>query len=64
MADGDRHLHRHRPLHALNTVVSCASFQIVHRALAAMLGSLAALAALAVIGDVSCDIHVKGHLWI
>lgn len=29
-----------------------------------MLGSLAALAALAVIGDVSCDIHVEGHLWI
>lgn len=29
------------------------NFQIVHRTLAAMLGSLAALAALAVIGDVS-----------
>lgn len=28
-------------------------FQIVHRTLAAMLGSLAALAALAIIGDVS-----------
>ena len=37
-----------------NAVISCASFQIVHRTLAAMLGSLAALAALAVIGDVSC----------
>lgn len=32
------------------------NFQIVHRTLAAMLGSLAALAALAVIGDVSVSI--------
>lgn len=31
----------------------CLNFQIVHRTLAAMLGSLAALAALAIIGDVS-----------
>lgn len=33
--------------------ISSVSFQIVHRTLAAMLGSLAALAALAVTGDVS-----------
>lgn len=29
--------------------------QIVHRTLAAMLGSLAALAALAIVGEVSCQ---------
>lgn len=34
-------------------LVNLLNFQIVHRTLAAMLGSLAALAALAVIGDVS-----------
>lgn len=34
-------------------MVNFLNFQIVHRTLAAMLGSLAALAALAVIGDVS-----------
>lgn len=34
-------------------VLLAATFQIVHRTLAAMLGSLAALAALAIIGDVS-----------
>lgn len=34
-------------------MVNLLIFQIVHRTLAAMLGSLAALAALAVIGDVS-----------
>lgn len=39
-----------------NEIISCVPFQIVHRTLAAMLGSLAALAALAVIGDVSCNI--------
>uniref|UniRef100_A0A2K6TBP3 OCA2 melanosomal transmembrane protein n=1 Tax=Saimiri boliviensis boliviensis TaxID=39432 RepID=A0A2K6TBP3_SAIBB len=38
-----------------HAVTSCASFQIVHRTLAAMLGSLAALAALAVIGDTFQD---------
>ena len=34
-------------------------FQVVHRTLAAMLGSLAALAALAVIGDVSLYLIFK-----
>ncbi len=40
---------------ALNKMclVNLLNFQIVHRTLAAMLGSLAALAALAIIGDVS-----------
>lgn len=35
------------------SVVNVLSFQIVHRTLAAMLGSLAALAALSIIGNVS-----------
>ena len=39
-----------------NKIISYVPFQIVHRTLAAMLGSLVALAALAVIGDVSCNI--------
>lgn len=44
----------------LSPVSSRISFQIVHRALAAMLGSLVALAALAVMGDVSWTHRGKG----
>ena len=42
-----------------NTVISHLSFQIVHRTLAAMLGSLAALAVLAVTGEVSSGQNVR-----
>lgn len=38
---------------ALKFLFNILYFQIVHRTLAAMLGSLAALAALAIVGDVS-----------
>lgn len=36
--------------------------QIVHRTLAAMLGSLAALAALATVGEVSCQTVISAHI--
>lgn len=44
----------------VNTCFLCLPFQIVHRTLAAMLGALAALAALAVVGDVSCHVWFTG----